>query len=181
MFYYKESDGILIATMDMPGRSANVINDQFGPAFQGFVEKLEAEKDQYKGIILTSAKKTFMAGADLEYLLELTDPQVVFDAAQQLKDGFRRMEKLGKPIVAAINGAAMGGGFEIALACHYRIALNHPKLRVGLPEVQVGLIPGGGGITRVVRMLGLQAAWLTPLAFAGAPDHANVSAGWLDR
>lgn len=158
MFVYEYDNGILIASMDMPGRSANVLNEAFGEGFREFLEKIEAEKSQLKGVILTSAKKTFLAGADLEFLRDSDNAQQLFDSGQMLKEGMRRMEKWGKPIVAALNGAALGGGFELALACHHRIAPDDAAIKIGLPEVKLGLIPGGGGITRLIRLLGLQAA-----------------------
>lgn len=158
MFVYEYDNGILIASMDMPGRSANVLNEAFGEGFREFLEKIEAEKSQLKGVILTSAKKTFLAGADLEFLRDSDNAQQLFDSGQMLKEGMRRMEKWGKPIVAALNGAALGGGFELALACHHRIAPDDASIKIGLPEVKLGLIPGGGGITRLIRLLGLQAA-----------------------
>jgi 3-hydroxyacyl-CoA dehydrogenase/enoyl-CoA hydratase/3-hydroxybutyryl-CoA epimerase len=116
------------------------------------------EEEALAGVIITSAKKTFLAGADIEMLSALEDPQTAFDGAEELKAGFRALETLGVPVVAALNGTALGGGLELALACHYRIAIENPKARFGFPEVTLGLIPGGGGVTRLTRMLGLQEA-----------------------
>ncbi len=157
--YEKDNDNIVIVTMDMAGRSANVLNDEFSKDYKETIEKLEAEKDTIKGVVWTSAKKTFLAGADLDNIYSLTDPQAIFNMCEELKSGLRRLETLGKPVVAAINGAALGGGLEVALACHYRIAINNPRIQLGLPEVQLGLLPGGGGITRLVRLMGLQNAF----------------------
>jgi 3-hydroxyacyl-CoA dehydrogenase/enoyl-CoA hydratase/3-hydroxybutyryl-CoA epimerase len=116
------------------------------------------EEEALAGVIITSAKKTFLAGADIEMLLALEDPQTAFEGAEELKAGFRALETLGVPVVAALNGTALGGGLELALACHYRIAIDNPKSKLGFPEVTLGLIPGGGGVTRLTRMLGLQEA-----------------------
>lgn len=153
--YEKDEQNIVTLTMDMPGRSANVINAEFGAALAEALSKLQAETE-LKGVILTSAKKTFMAGGDLEWLYQADDPAEIFESAERLKAGLRQLEKLGKPVVAAINGAALGGGLELALACHHRIALDDPRVKIGFPEVTLGLLPGGGGVTRLPRMLGLQ-------------------------
>ncbi|MGB0387650.1 MAG: 3-hydroxyacyl-CoA dehydrogenase NAD-binding domain-containing protein [Ardenticatenaceae bacterium] len=156
--YDKDEKNIVTLTLDMPGRSANVINAEFSAGFASALEQLAAE-DELAGVIVTSAKKTFMAGGDLEWLYSVSDPADVFESSQQLKAGLRQLETLGKPVVAAINGAALGGGLELALACHHRIALNSSRIKIGFPEVTLGLLPGGGGVTRLPRMLGLQAAF----------------------
>jgi 3-hydroxyacyl-CoA dehydrogenase/enoyl-CoA hydratase/3-hydroxybutyryl-CoA epimerase len=155
--YQKDSENIVTLTLDMPGRSANVINDEFGEGFALALERLQNE-DGLKGVIVTSAKKTFMAGGDLEMLYALEDAQIAFEGAEELKAGFRALETCGVPVVAALNGTALGGGLELALACHYRIALDDPKIKFGFPEVTLGLLPGGGGVTRLTRMLGMQEA-----------------------
>ncbi|HRH58102.1 MAG TPA: 3-hydroxyacyl-CoA dehydrogenase NAD-binding domain-containing protein, partial [Chitinophagales bacterium] len=118
----------------------------------------EKEKAEIAGVVLTSAKSTFFAGADIDNLYKQTDAKLIFEMCEGLKAQLRRLETLGKPVVAALNGAALGGGLEIALACHYRVALNNPKAQFGLPEVGLGLLPGGGGIIRLTRMIGLQPA-----------------------
>ncbi|MCA9970949.1 MAG: enoyl-CoA hydratase/isomerase family protein [Anaerolineales bacterium] len=175
--YEKSPDHVVTLTLDMPGRSANVINAEFGAALTAAVARLAAEPD-LAGVIITSAKKTFLAGGDLEWLLAATDPTAVFHAAEQLKAAFRRLETLGKPVVAALNGAALGGGLELALACHHRIALADPRLKLGFPEVTLGLLPGGGGVTRLTRLLGLQAAF--PLLTEGTQlDPAAAHAAGL--
>ena len=156
MFDYRTEDGILIATMNRPGRSANLIDDEFVAALQQFLIKVETERNNWKGIVLASAKKTFIAGADLNQLLLATDPQVVFQQAEVFKGALRSLERCGLPVVAALTGAALGGGYEVALACHRRMAVKSPTVKVGLPEVSLGLIPGGGGITRLTRHLGLE-------------------------
>jgi 3-hydroxyacyl-CoA dehydrogenase / enoyl-CoA hydratase / 3-hydroxybutyryl-CoA epimerase len=157
MFHFeKDSDNIVTITMDMQGRSANVLNDEFGKLYADMLQKLEADKANIAGVILTSAKSTFLAGADIDNLYTLTDAKAIFDMCETLKAGFRKLELYGKPVVAALNGAALGGGYELALSCHRRIALNNPKAQFGLPEVGLGLLPGGGGVIRLSRMLGLQ-------------------------
>ncbi len=156
--YEKDNENIVTITMDMQGRSANVINEAFGKLWLDTIDKLEKEKTEIAGVILTSAKSTFFAGADIDNLYKQTDAKLIFEMCEGLKAQLRRLETLGKPVVAALNGTALGGGLEIALACHYRIALNNPKAQFGLPEVGLGLLPGGGGIIRLTRMIGLQPA-----------------------
>jgi 3-hydroxyacyl-CoA dehydrogenase/enoyl-CoA hydratase/3-hydroxybutyryl-CoA epimerase len=152
-----DGDGIVTLTMDDPTASANTMSAKWGEDFAATLDRLEAEKDSITGVVLTSAKKTFFAGGNLDDLVKYTkaDAQKVFDQSQSIKGLLRRLETLGKPVVSAINGAALGGGLEIALATHHRIALDAKGSKIGLPEVTLGLLPGGGGVVRVVRLLGL--------------------------
>jgi 3-hydroxyacyl-CoA dehydrogenase/enoyl-CoA hydratase/3-hydroxybutyryl-CoA epimerase len=178
----RDADGIAVVTMDMPGRSANVINSEFGEALAWTLEQIQAAKaDGLKGVVLTSAKKTFLAGGDLDHLYSLTDPAEAFQLGEELKKGLRMLETCGVPVVAAINGAALGGGLELALACHRRIAWNDRSVKIGFPEVTLGLLPGGGGVTRAVRMLGLEAA--APYLMQGKqmPADAALKAGFVDE
>jgi 3-hydroxyacyl-CoA dehydrogenase/enoyl-CoA hydratase/3-hydroxybutyryl-CoA epimerase len=163
-----DSDGIVTLTLDDPGRSANTINDRYVVSMGQTLDRLEAERDSITGVIITSAKKTFFAGADLNMLRNVTPDNANELAAHiaLVKSQLRRLEKLGRPVVAAINGAALGGGLELALACHHRIALESPGSKIGFPEVTLGILPGLGGITRTVRMLGLMVA-LTELLTRG--------------
>lgn len=158
--YLKNDDGIIILTLDSPNQSANTMNADFRVALENIVSKLKSETS-ITGIIFRSAKKTFFAGGDLEELIQarLEDATPFFEMIQKMKAEFRYIETLGVPVVAALNGTALGGGWEIALGCHARIALNDPKTKFGLPEVTLGLLPGGGGIVRMVRLLGLQNAF----------------------
>ena len=155
--YEQDSDGIVVLTLDDPTSSANTMNDLYVASMGAAVDRLEAEKDGITGVVVTSAKKTFFAGGDLKRMIQAgpDDAADVFAGIESIKAQLRRLETLGRPVVAAINGAALGGGLEIALACHHRIALDDPRTQLGLPEVTLGLLPGGGGVTRVVRMLGL--------------------------
>ncbi|HRB57657.1 MAG TPA: 3-hydroxyacyl-CoA dehydrogenase NAD-binding domain-containing protein [Acinetobacter johnsonii] len=158
--YLKNDDGIIILTLDSPNQSANTMNADFRVALENIVSKLKSETS-ITGIIFCSAKKTFFAGGDLDELIQarLEDATPFFEMIQKMKAEFRYIETLGVPVVAALNGTALGGGWEIALGCHARIALNDPKTKFGLPEVTLGLLPGGGGIVRMVRLLGLQNAF----------------------
>jgi 3-hydroxyacyl-CoA dehydrogenase/enoyl-CoA hydratase/3-hydroxybutyryl-CoA epimerase len=136
------------------------MNAEFRDALDEVSQKLKAETD-LKGIIFRSAKKTFFAGGDLDELIQVQPEHATefFKMIEKLKGDLRTIETLGVPVVAALNGTALGGGWEIALGCHYRIAINDPKTKFGLPEVTLGLLPGGGGIVRMVRLLGLQNAF----------------------
>ncbi|WP_134567410.1 3-hydroxyacyl-CoA dehydrogenase NAD-binding domain-containing protein [Pseudomonas aeruginosa] len=158
--YEKGQDNVVVLTMDMPGQSANTMNGVYREAMAKTIARLEAEKEGIAGVVLTSAKKTFFAGCDLNELIKVTkaDAPAFYQGILELKGQLRRLETLGKPVVAAINGAALGGGWEICLACHHRIALDNPGVQLGLPEVTLGLLPGGGGIVRMVRLLGLEKA-----------------------
>jgi 3-hydroxyacyl-CoA dehydrogenase/enoyl-CoA hydratase/3-hydroxybutyryl-CoA epimerase len=162
----KDADGIVTLTLDDPTGTANVMNEHYRGSMAGAVERLVAEKDSITGVVVTSAKKMFFAGGDLKHLITVgpEDADYVFHTIEEIKRNLRTLETLGKPVVAAINGAALGGGLEIALACHHRIAVDIAGLAVGFPEVPIGLMPGGGGVTRTVRMLGIQNAFMTVLS-----------------
>lgn len=159
--YERDDEGIVTLTMDWPGEAVNTMSEAYLPAMGETLNRLEKEIDRISGVIFTSAKKTFFAGGDLKQLLGLTQEQAgeVFAKAERIKAQFRRIERLGRPVVATITGAALGGGWELALACHHRIVLDDSQIQLGQPEVQLGLLPGAGGITRMVRLLGLQAAF----------------------
>src|SRR5918997_975218 len=163
-----DAAGIVTLTMDDPGKSANTMTERYVTSMADTLDRLEADRDSITGVILTSAKKTFFAGADLNQLRAVTPDNARAFAAHitLLKSQLRRLEKLGKPVVAALNGAALGGGLEIALACHHRIALDAPGSKIGFPEVTLGILPGLGGVVRTVRMLGLANA-LTQLLVQG--------------
>ena len=149
-------DGILVATMDLPGRPMNVVNDELMLGIAAALERLA--DPAVKGLILTSGKADFCAGGDLDRISKWTRPEEPFEASMQMKAVLRRLETQGKPVVAAINGHALGGGLEIALACHARFAIDDPKLKIGQPEVKLGLLPGGGGTVRLPRLVGIQQA-----------------------
>jgi 3-hydroxyacyl-CoA dehydrogenase/enoyl-CoA hydratase/3-hydroxybutyryl-CoA epimerase len=161
-----DDDGIVVLTLDDPNQSANTMNADYLHSMGVAVDRLEAEKDSITGVVITSAKKTFFAGGDLNDLIKAgpEDAPQVTEHANLIKAQLRRLETLGRPVVAAVNGAALGGGLEIALACHHRIAADTRGSLIGLPEVTLGLLPGGGGVTRTVRMLGIQGAVLQVLA-----------------
>ena len=164
----QDADGVVILTIDDPEQSANTMNAAYAASMQAAVKRLTAEKDSITGVILTSAKRTFFAGGDLNDLVAAgpSDAQKIFELGTAIKTPLRALETLGRPVVAAINGAALGGGLEIALATHHRIAADTRGSVIGLPEVTLGLLPGGGGIVRTVRMLGVAEA-LTKVLLEG--------------
>ncbi|MFJ3160409.1 3-hydroxyacyl-CoA dehydrogenase NAD-binding domain-containing protein [Streptomyces kanasensis] len=161
----QDETGVVTLVLDDPEQSANTMNQAFRESIAAVADRCEAERDSIRGIVYTSAKKTFFAGGDLRDMMRAgpADAQRIFDATNEIKRSLRRIETLGKPVVAAINGAALGGGYEIALASHHRIALDAPGSKIGLPEVTLGLLPGGGGVTRTVRLMGIADALLKVL------------------
>ena len=162
--YDRDSEGVVTLTLDDPQSSANTMNERYAAAMHDAVERLHAERDEIAGVVVTSAKKTFFAGGDLKGMLRTgpDDARQVFEEVEAVKRDLRRLETLGRPVVAAINGAALGGGLEIALACHHRVAAEG-RYEIGLPEATLGLLPGGGGVTRTVRMFGIQTAMMDVL------------------
>ncbi|MCX4722616.1 3-hydroxyacyl-CoA dehydrogenase NAD-binding domain-containing protein [Streptomyces sp. NBC_01306] len=161
----QDGTGVVTLVLDDPNQSANTMNQAFKESIAAVADRAEAEKDSIRGIIYTSAKKTFFAGGDLKDMIQVGPDraQQAFDTGTAIKNSLRRIETLGKPVVAAINGSALGGGYEIALASHHRIALDAPGSRIGLPEVTLGLLPAGGGVTRTVRLMGIADALLKVL------------------
>ncbi|MHB1271311.1 MAG: 3-hydroxyacyl-CoA dehydrogenase NAD-binding domain-containing protein [Rhodanobacter sp.] len=150
-----DADGIGLLTFDQPGRAMNVLNPSLVEPFAAIVARLESDEG-IKGLVLTSGKSTFVVGADIDQLATIASADEAFRLCEDLKRVLRRMETCGKPVVAALNGTALGGGLELALACHARFALDDPALKLGLPEVKLGLLPGGGGTQRLPRLIGIQ-------------------------
>jgi 3-hydroxyacyl-CoA dehydrogenase/enoyl-CoA hydratase/3-hydroxybutyryl-CoA epimerase len=154
---WDNQDGIVVLTIDDPNQGANTMNQAYLDSLTETVDRLEAEKDAITGVIIASGKKTFFAGGDLNDLRKVKreDAEEFSRWVENGKSLLRRIETLGKPVVAAINGAALGGGLEICLATHHRVIVDDPKAVIGFPEVQLGLLPGAGGVVRSVRMLGI--------------------------
>ena len=143
--YDRDADGIVTITMDMTGQSANTMNERFVPAMDEVLTRLRNE-DGLTGVVFTSAKKTFFAGGDLNLLLAAeTADEALFRYVEDNKRPYRALEKLPVPVVSAINGAALGGGYELCLASNHRVVADVPHAVVGLPEVTLGLLPGAGG------------------------------------
>ena len=178
--YEKDDKNIVVLSMDMENRSQNVINDVLLNALKNVSEKLFSD-DNLAGIIITSKKKDFLAGADIDKLFQATDPKELMEWIENYKAILRKLETMDKPLVAAINGSALGGGYEITLTCHYRVAVNNPKIKIGLPEAKLGVLPGGGGTQRLPRMIGIQNA--LPLLLEGKefnPERA-LNQGLIDE
>ncbi|MBS3996585.1 MAG: enoyl-CoA hydratase/isomerase family protein [Hydrogenophaga sp.] len=157
---YELADGIATITFDEQGSPVNTMCLQWQDDLDAIAAQVAKDKAQLKGIVLASAKSTFFAGADLKGVMRSTaaDGPRVFQEIERIKRNFRTIETQGVPVVSCLNGAALGGGWEVALVGHHRIAVNNPKIQFGLPEITLGLIPGGGGITKMTRVLGLTAA-----------------------
>ena len=156
--YEKDSNNIVTVTMDMDG-PVNSMSDAFLPLLEETLGKLEADAD-LAGVVLASGKSTFFAGGDLNMLCAVTEETVeaFFEGMCATKAAMRRLETLHAPVCAAINGAALGGGLELALSCHHRMAWNNRSVQLGFPEVTLGLLPGGGGNVKAVYLMGLMAA-----------------------
>jgi 3-hydroxyacyl-CoA dehydrogenase/enoyl-CoA hydratase/3-hydroxybutyryl-CoA epimerase len=156
-----DNDGIALLTVDVKDKPMNVITPEFIDDIAEAAEKISAD-DKIRGAVVTSGKDSYMAGADLKGLVatfdQRTDAAEVYGWCRQLQQAYRKLETCGKPVAAAINGTALGGGLELALACHYRVVGDHPKTRLGQPEVQIGLMPGAGGTQRLLRLMGIEAA-----------------------
>ena len=163
-----DSDGIAVITIDLKDRSMNVVSPEFIAEFDQAIDQIAGDEN-IKGVVVTSGKSSFVAGADLLQIVDEIDPEadpkVAFAKWSSLQQLYRKLETCGRPVVAAINGTALGGGLELCLACHYRVAADDPKAKLGQPEVQVGLLPGAGGTQRLPRMIGLEAA--LPLLLQG--------------
>ncbi len=179
--YDKDADGIVTVTMDMQGQNANTMNARFEPGMRALCDRLEAEEG-LTGVVFASAKSTFFAGGDLHDILatEKAD-QASFDFIEANKATYRRLEKLPVPVVAAVNGAALGGGYELCLACNHTIVVDDPKAVTGLPEVTLGLLPGAGGVVRLTARLGLQSALGYLLEGTQVRPRDALKAGMIDE
>jgi 3-hydroxyacyl-CoA dehydrogenase/enoyl-CoA hydratase/3-hydroxybutyryl-CoA epimerase len=155
-----DGSGVLTLVLDAPEASANTMTDAFRDALETAVADIEAAQPAVEGVIVTSAKRSFFAGADLTALARATpaDAEMITARTTRTKRIMRRLERLGVPVVAVIAGSALGGGAELALACHHRVVVDDSAIQLGFPEVTLGLLPGGGGIVRSTRLLGLRRA-----------------------
>ena len=161
----KDADGIVELIFDQQGKSVNVMGDEYAQEMPAILDELEIQKDAITGVYVRSGKPgQFFAGGDITRMMAMdlnpddAERQRMFEGIVEAKAPLRRLEALGVPIAVGINGAALGGGYEIALACHHRIALDNNSVQIGLPEAMLGLMPGAGGVVRMVRMLGMQEA-----------------------
>ena len=154
-----DDDDVAIVTVDVPGKPMNVITPEFMDDIAAAAGRI-ASDDSIKGAVVTSGKNSFMAGADLKDMVatfdQRDDAAEVYRWCRKLQQAYRKLETTGKPVAAAINGTALGGGLELALACHYRVVADHPGVKLGQPEVQIGLMPGAGGTQRLLRLMGVE-------------------------
>lgn len=178
------ADGVAILTIDVKNKPMNVITPEFLADLGECVSKL-CNDATVKGAVITSGKDSFMAGADLKGLVEnfqqRTDVREVYEYCRGYQDVLRQLETCGKPVAAAINGTALGGGLELCLACHYRVAAINPKSVLGLPEVQVGLLPGAGGTQRLPRLIGVEPALKLMTEGKHVPHSQAVEMGFVDK
>jgi len=179
-----DADGIALITLDAPDRTMNVVSPEFIEDMIAAIERI-ATDSAIRGAIITSAKAAFMAGADLKYIVTIAGGAISSSEAVAFSQKpsmamHRRLETCGKPFVAAINGLALGGGFELCLACHHRVMADDPKAVVGLPEVTVGLLPGSGGTQRLPRMIGVEASLPYLLDGKTANPADALAAGLVD-
>ena len=151
-------DGIAVVTFDLTGEPVNKLNAATKVEFEALLIRLRDDVSIRAAVLLSGKPDTFIAGADIEEFTGLTTRAAAERLSFEGQETVSRVETFDKPIVAAIHGACLGGGLELALACHYRIATDHPKTQLGLPEVQLGLIPGAGGCERLPRLIGARAA-----------------------
>jgi 3-hydroxyacyl-CoA dehydrogenase / enoyl-CoA hydratase / 3-hydroxybutyryl-CoA epimerase len=159
--YEKDTNNIVTLTLDMEGSTYNIISHDIGKTFVPVIKHLKAEKEKglLRGVIITSGKKNFLYGGDLDFYYNCTSATEIFETSEMLTKFFRDIESPGVPVVAALNGSALGPGFGLALACHHRIALDKSDIQLGLPETSLGLMPGGGSIIRLMWLLGLEKAY----------------------
>ena len=157
---YTLQDGIATVTFDEPGSPVNTMCQQWQDDLHALATQVLADRAAIRGMLLTSAKSTFFAGADLKATMRLTpaDAPAVYAGIERVKQDFRTLETLGIPVVSCLNGTALGGGWEVALVGHHRIAVNDARIQFGLPEVTLGLLPGASGVTKMTRHLGLLGA-----------------------
>ncbi|GAB3377673.1 3-hydroxyacyl-CoA dehydrogenase NAD-binding domain-containing protein [Spongiibacter taiwanensis] len=180
--YQVDSDGIALVTMDMPGQAVNIMNSDYLHYMDQTLAAIRADLGRLKGVVLASAKSTFFAGGDIKTIMQSKRDQdwdAAFAMNLRIKAQLAELETLGIPVVAAINGAAMGGGFEICLACHHRIALDSKAVAIQLPEVNLGLLPGAGGVVRTVRLLGIQKAFPVLIEAKKYSASAALEAGLI--
>jgi 3-hydroxyacyl-CoA dehydrogenase/enoyl-CoA hydratase/3-hydroxybutyryl-CoA epimerase len=178
--YELDADGIAIITLHNQNAPTNLFTMEVIRTYLDTAAAAVADKN-VKGIILTSAHNDFMAGADLNAVLNPPyTPEELYASLMESQLAFRKLETSGKPFVAAINGAALGGGYELALTCHYRIAVNAPQVKIGLPEVTLGMLPGGGGTQRLPRMIGIPMAVMNILKGTQFRPEQALEAGFVN-
>ncbi|MEO0472045.1 MAG: enoyl-CoA hydratase-related protein, partial [Bacteroidota bacterium] len=178
--YNVDGDGIATISINQVNEPANLFSMPFLAAYDEVAKQAIADEN-VKGVIVTSSRSIFMAGGDLRFLAKpIDDPKEFFDGIMQMHRGLREIEKSGKPFVAAINGTALGGGMELCLSCHHRIVLNNIKIKLGFPEVKVGLLPGGGGTSKAPYLMGIQTGLTYLLQGTEARPPKAIKDGLVD-
>ena len=177
-FSATDDDNIVILTIQQ-SRKMNVLDEHFSNDLEKIAQSFIQDKDS-KGLIITSDKDSFIVGADIDQFANIQSPKQAFDFVEHFKKVLRSLETCGKPVVAALTGTALGGGLEVALGCHYRIAVDQPNAKYGLPEVKLGLLPGGGGTQRLMRLVGMQKALELMTQGTKLTTHAAHQLGIID-
>ena len=176
-----KDNGVAVITIDVPGESMNTLKDTFADEVGRLMNRLEGDSD-IKGVVFISGKPgSFIAGADINMI---NDCETAADAESLARKGqamFDRIEQLEVPVVAAINGACLGGGLELAMACHVRVCSDNPKTQLGLPEVQLGLLPGSGGTQRLPQLVGVQQGITMMLTGKQLRAKQALKAGLVDK
>jgi 3-hydroxyacyl-CoA dehydrogenase / enoyl-CoA hydratase / 3-hydroxybutyryl-CoA epimerase len=178
-----DADGLVTITLDDPGRTTNMLNRRHLEGLDACLDELTAQLDRLRGVVLTSAKRSFIAGPEFEPgEITAAEAAETYELLVPLRDQARRLETLGRPVAAALNGSALGGGFELALACHYRVGPRDPAVIWSLAETGMGIMPGGGGVVRTTRMTGI-AATVLGIVGPGTVFHPEpaLAAGLVDE
>ena len=170
MFTVVEERGVAVVSIDQPGSPVNILNAAAKVEFEALLEQLRADKSVRAVVLISGKADTFIAGADIEEFVALPTQAAAEALSRDGQAMVGRVAEFPKPIVVAIHGSCLGGGLELALACHYRVATNHPKTQLGLPEVQLGILPGAGGCQRLPRLIGVRAA--LDIILAGKSERA---------
>ena len=160
--YEKDTNNIVTLTLDMEGSTYNIISHEIGHSFLPVLKHLKSEKSKglLRGVIITSAKKNFLVGGDMDFYFNCNDAGEIYESCQKVTQFFRDLESPGVPVVAALNGTALGPGFGLALACHHRIAIDKSDTQLGLPETSLGMMPNGGSVFRLMWLLCIENAYL---------------------
>ena len=178
--YSVDADGVATLLINQVNEPANLFSKPFIEAYVPVAQQAIADP-QVKGVIVSSSRRMFMAGGDLRMLAKpVTDPQAFYEGMMETHRAFREIEKGGKPFVAAINGVALGGGMELCLTCHHRIAVDSNKIKLGFPEAKVGLLPGGGGTAKAPYLLGIQTGLMYLLQGREARPQKALKDGLID-
>src|SRR5919112_2104231 len=180
-FTVENQNGIAVVTFDLPGEPVNKLTAAVRTELEGLLNQLRDDPAVRAVVLISGKADNFIAGADIEEFTAISTQAQAERLSFEGQETVSRIETFHKPIVAAINGACLGGGLELALACHYRIATDHPKTQLGLPEVQLGLIPGAGGCQRLPRLIGARAALDMILAGKSERSSKALRLGLVDE